>query len=270
VIPYADAPVLARAARRTLLTRLALGAAAALFAAFALAAALHQPVDTVPYLPEGSSGIVVLDVSASISSDTYTRIAATLERLAGSRGRYGLVLFSDTAYLALPPRTPARELRAFERFFRLPRTTEPGVLPTPPQSPWTDTFGAGTRISRGLQAALDAIERARLDDAAVLLVSDLDDATEDLEALGSVVLELRRQDIPLLAVGLNPAPEDERFVRRLLREPGDLVPATLPNERGAAPSARSPRPLVLSGLAVALALAAFLAASDRLRWKTAP
>jgi hypothetical protein len=233
-------------------------------------AALGRPVETVPYLPQGSSGIVVLDVSASISFDTYARIAATLERLAGSRGSYGLVLFSDTAYLALPPGTPARELRAFERFFRLPRASEPGVLPTPPRSPWTDTFGAGTRISRGLQTALDAIERERLTDPAVLLVSDLDDSTEDLEALGSVLLDFRRQGISLLAVGLNPAPEDERFIGRLLRNPGDLVPATLPGERAAAPSARSPRTLVLAALAVALTLAAFLVASDRLRWGTEP
>jgi hypothetical protein len=268
-IPYADAPRLAPLARRTRTARLALAAALLAAAALALLAALRQPADTVAFLPEGSSGIVVLDVSASISPDTYARIAATLERLADSRGRYGLVLFSDTAYLALPPGTPAAELRAFERFFRLPRQAEPGLLPTPPPSPWAEAFGAGTRISTGLALALDVVRRQQLERPAVLLVSDLDDSTEDLEELGAVVLEYRRAGLPLHAVGLNPAPEDERFVGRLLRDPGDLVPARLPGEAGASASAASPLAVVAAAVAVALLLAAFLVASERLRWRTA-
>jgi hypothetical protein len=268
-IPYADAPRLAAAARRTRTARLALAAASAGVAVLAVVAALRQSVGAAPYLPRGSSSLIVLDVSASISSDTYARIAATLERLASSGGRSGLVLFSDTAYVALPPGTPAAELRAFERFFRLPPQTQPGVLPTPPPSPWSDTFGAGTRISRGLQVALDLVRRERLARAAVLLVSDLDDSTEDLESLGSVVLDYRRAGVPLRAVGLNPSPEDERFVRRLLRNPGDLVPATLPDESAASAEAGSAATLVLWALVVAIALAASLVASDRLRWRTA-
>jgi hypothetical protein len=268
-IPYADLPRLGDTVRRTRLARLALAAALVLLAVLALLAALSRPVETVPYLPRSATGIVVLDVSASISSDTYARIAGTLERLAASHGRYGLVLFSDTAYLALPPGTPAAELRQFERFFQLPRATEPGLLPVPPPSPWTDDFGAGTRISTGLEVARDVIERQHLRNPAVLLVSDLDDSTEDIEPLTSVVLDLRRAGVDLRAVGLNPSPEDERLVGGLLRRRGDLVPATLPGRHGASRVAGSPATLVASALAVAALLAAFLVATDRLRWRTA-
>jgi hypothetical protein len=65
------------------------------------------------------------------------------------------------------------------------------------------------------------------------------------------------------------APEDERFVGRLLRSPDDLRPARLPGEPGATAGARSPRALVLAAVAVAVLLAAFLAAADRLRWRAA-
>jgi hypothetical protein len=268
-IPYADLPRLGPVVRRTRVARLALAAGLVVLAGLAVVAALTRPVETVPYLPRQSSGIVVLDVSASISSDTYARIASTLERLADSRGRYGLVLFSDTAYLALPPGTPAAELRSFERFFRLPRATEPGLLPVAPPSPWSDDFGAGTRISTGLEVARDVIERERLGNAAVLLVSDLDDSTEDIEPLTSVVLDLRRAGVELRAVGLNPSPEDERLIGGLLKRRGDLVPATLPGRRGASSLAGSPAALVATALAVAALLAAFLVASDRLRWRAA-
>ena len=113
-------------------------------------------------LPPGSTGIVVLDASASISSDTYARIAGTLNRLIATKGAYGLVLFSDTAYQALPPRTPARELKPIVRFFDVPERTTPGALPETPRSPWTDSFGGGTRISTGLTLALDVIRADKL------------------------------------------------------------------------------------------------------------
>ena len=138
----------------------------------------------------------MLDVSASISSETYDRILATLDRLADSNGRYGLVLFSDTAYMALPPGTDAAELRPFVRFFRVPSRTG-GGLPDPPRSPWRDTFSAGTAISTGLQRALDEIRARRLERPAVVLVSDLDDSTTDLGRLRDVALAYRQAGIPL-------------------------------------------------------------------------
>ena len=180
-------------------------------------------------LPAGTDGLVVLDLSASISTDTYARIGATLDGLADTGGRYGLIVFSDTAYLALPPGTPAAELRAFARRFDLPE--QAGGAITVPTSPWTGSFSAGTKISTGLQLALDTIEERRLGRPAVLLVSDLDDDVGDLERLTSAALAFQRLEIPVRVIGLNPAPEDERYVERLLRRSSDLSAASLPEEK---------------------------------------
>jgi hypothetical protein len=80
----------------------------------------HPHTQTIVTLPAHSSAIVVLDVSASISADTYSRIGATLSSLARSDGRYGLVVFSDQAYEALPPGTPASDLQPLVRYYTLP------------------------------------------------------------------------------------------------------------------------------------------------------
>ena len=102
-----------------------------------------------------------------------------------------------------------------------------------------------------------------------MLVSDLDDDAGDVESLTTVMLDYERRGVPLRAVGLNPSSEDVRFVSRLLRRPRDLVAATLPGERTASASAASPVLLILAAVAVATVLAAFLVATERLRWGTA-
>ena len=94
-----------------------------LLALVALVAAIvarpaHEWPSSVP--AESTNGIVVLDLSASISSDTYQRIGQTLHELSSTNGRYGLVVFSDVAYEALPPGTPAAELKPYARYFTLP------------------------------------------------------------------------------------------------------------------------------------------------------
>jgi hypothetical protein len=269
VIPLADLDRLEDAARRT--RRLRLGSAAAIVAAavLALVVALRMHPHATAYLPQGTNGIVVLDVSASISDDTYARIATTLERLADSRGRYGLVLFSDTAYQALPPGTPARELRAFEHFFDVPPQTVPGAAPLAPRNPWSDQFSAGTRISTGLRLALDVVRTRHLGHPGVVLVSDLDDDSGDIEALTSVALAYRKLGIPLRVVGLDPSPEDARLVTRLLAHPSDLRPATTRDARRLRTGATSPVPLIVLALAAAAFLALLLALTERLRWEEA-
>ena len=150
-IPLGDASALRRAARRTAAIGIVL---AGILLALAVAIAVLAGSPRVPalhVLPPGTDGIVVLDLSASISEDTYARIGATLADLASGNGRYGLVVFSGTAYQALPPGTPAAELKPLVRYFTLPPQKTPGFLPTFPPNPWTDTFSAGTRISSGLE-----------------------------------------------------------------------------------------------------------------------
>ena len=227
-IPFGELDAVAGATRRTLLLRVLLGLGAVAAATAVVLLGRGEPAPPA-LLPSGSDGLVVLDLSASISTDTYARIGATLDQLAGSGGRYGLIVFSDTAYLALPPGTPAAELRPFARRFDLP--VESGGAISLPTNPWTTSFSAGTRISTGLQLALDTIRDRGLGRPAVLLVSDLDDDVGDLERLTGTALGLRRLGIPVRVVGLNPAPEDERYVERLLRRPADLSAAALPGEQ---------------------------------------
>src|SRR4029077_21098080 len=150
--------------------------------------------------------------SASISWETYARIATTLQRLRREGGDAGLVLFSDTAEQAPPPGPPVAELGPFERFFRVAPPTTPGLQPQPPRSPWTSSFSAGTRISTGLSLALDVLQRDHVARPLVILVSDLDDDAGDLESLTSVALAYRKLGIPIRVVGLNPSPEDARYV----------------------------------------------------------
>ena len=115
---------IARRSRALQLTVLAITIAVAA-AAYALAPRSTTPSD--PLLVKGASTIVVVDVSASISWDTYARIASTLDRAPPrSRGKVGLIVFSDTAYQALPPGTPAAELARFERFFVVRQPSRPG------------------------------------------------------------------------------------------------------------------------------------------------
>jgi hypothetical protein len=270
VIPLVDVAVLRRATRLTRVVRIVLGALlVGLAVAAVLLAARLEPRETV-LLPPGSDGIVVLDVSASISSDTYARIGATLDRLARSDGRYGLVLFSDTAYQALPAGTPARELRAFQRYFVVRQQQQPGLLPLLPKSPWGEAFSGGTRISTGLQLAFDRIRAERLARPAVLLVSDLDDDVGDLESLTAVALAMKRAGVSVRVVGLNPAPEDARYVARLLPRGGrDLSPAALPGEQSTAARGDVPGWLVAAILGLAFVLALNDIAGARLRWQGA-
>lgn len=250
-IPYGELDAVAPSTRRTLVLRALAGIAVVGAAGAVVLLGRGENAPAGP-LPAGTDGLVVLDLSASISTDTYARIGAMLDGLADTGGRYGLIVFSDTAYLALPPGTPAAELRAFARRFDLPEQT--GGAITVPTSPWTGSFSAGTKISAGLQLALDTIRERRLGRPAVLLVSDLDDDVGDLERLTSTALAFRRLEIPVRVVGLNAAPEDQRYLERLLRRPSDLSPAALPGEDES--SGNDVRlPLFLAALAAAAALA---------------
>jgi hypothetical protein len=267
-IPLADLPLLRDAARLTAVTRIVLAAAVAGVALLAAALAMRLEPREAGFLPAGSDGLVVLDVSASISSDTFARIGATLDRLARTDGRFGLVLFSDVAYQALPLRTPARELRSFQRYFALREQRQPGLLPTPPESPWREAFSGGTRISTGLQLAYDLIRAEQPTRPAVLLVSDLDDDPGDLESLTSVALALKRERVPVRVVGLNPSPEDEAFIVRLLpRQGSDLTRATLPDEAAGRANGRLPGRLAAAALVLAFLLGANELFSARLRWR---
>ena len=169
--------------------------------------ARHPHTTTIVPLPPHADTIVVLDLSASISTDTFSRIGGTLSALSRSGSRIGLVVFSDQAYEAFPPGTPAADLAPFVRYFTLPKQRAPGFAPSFPDNPWQSTFTGGTRISAGLDLA-HQIALAGTRRATVVLVSDLDDDPGDLPRLASVLLAYRRDHVPVRIVGLNPSPND--------------------------------------------------------------
>jgi hypothetical protein len=264
-IPLADAAALRPRARLSLLVLAALAAAAIGCAVAFLVVSRHARVRTVVALPHAASTIVVLDVSASVSSETYSRIGGTLDAIARSRTRIGLVVFSDTAYEALPPGVPASDLTPFVRYFTLPPQTTPGFAPSFPANPWTTAFTAGTKVSAGLDLA-HAIATAQARRPAVVLVSDLDDDPNDVPRLSTVVAAYQRDHVPLRVVGLDPSPQDVTLFQRLL---GRGVPIAEAPTLDAVPShdlVPFPWLLVALALAAAAALAVGAAWAPRLEW----
>ena len=268
-IPLSETGRLRRPVRRTLAVEIAV-VVASVGLVFAFALSARRPtVNTVVPLPHASTAIVVLDVSASITSDTFSRIGNTLAQLAASRGRYGLIVFSDQAYEALPPETPATDLRPYVRYFILPQQTTPGFQPTYPPNPWTTTFTAGTNISAGMAlartVALGGVKRP-----VVILISDLDDDPGDVPRLASVLEQYRRNAIPVRVVALNPTPSDQELFARLLGPNAPIAQGSLPNGTPAVhTTAPFPWLLVALGLALALLLAAFEAWGPALIWREA-
>jgi hypothetical protein len=220
-IPLLDAPALRSRARRTLLLRAGLAAVlvAALVTAYLLA---RQPRRELGLVPGGTSPVVVLDLSWSVSSDSYTQIASTLRRLADSRRRLGLVLFSDVAYEALPPGTRASELRPFARFFETSGKRQGKRLG---ETPWSEAFSGGTRIWAALELARRMLHRDRIRHGSVVLISDLADAPNDRALLAQTMVSYVRDNIPIRVVALNPTPEDERLFQVTLAGGGSVVRA---------------------------------------------
>jgi hypothetical protein len=264
-IPLADAAALRAPARRTL----AVSAALALLCvgavvAFALVAR-HPHTRTIVPLPSHADTILVLDLSASISSDTFSRIGGTLAALSRSGSRLGLVVFSDQAYEAFPPGTPAADLAPFVRYFTLPTQQTPGFAPSFPANPWQSKFTGGTRISAGLDLA-HVIALAGGRQATVVLVSDLDDDPGDLPRLASVLLAYRRDHVPVRIIGLAPSADNVALFTRLLSPQPVVVEA--PTLAEAPPHDTTPFPwtlVVLAGVAAG-AYAGRSAWAPRLVW----
>jgi len=266
-IPLADAPALRPAARRTLVIRFALAALLAGLVIAAVVVSRHPNTQTIVALPAHSSVIVVLDISASISADTYSRIGSTLNSLVRSGGRYGLVVFSDQAYEALPPGTAARDLEPLVRFFTL-KPARGGFAQTFPPNPWEQVFSAGTKISAGLELAHQIAFEDRLSRPIAILVSDLDDDPEDLLRLTTIINALKRDGIPLRIVALNPSTQDVALFKRLTSG----APIVRAGRLQPGPQPRNQTPFPWTLFALALVVAAGIGGHElwgpRLEWRT--
>jgi hypothetical protein len=273
-LPVPGAGRLRRIARRTTLVRAVLAVVLVALVLAAAAAARHPTVEHPSALPVRSGDIVVLDLSASISSDTFSRIGETLRKLVSTNGRYGLVVFSNVAYEALPPGTPASALRPLIRFFTVPSTTSPGGATALPTNPWTLSFSSGTRISAGLDLAHRIVLANRLPHAHVVLISDLADDPQDVQNLNDVLINeygSGRNHTPLRVVALNASPDDKAFFNRVANAAtADARPAPAESSRPATlPASTLAWTLIAAIVATALLLACHELWAARLRWSAA-
>lgn len=269
-IPLAGTSELRPAWRRTRAIRGALALALVALVVVAAIVSTRPASRPLRFLPRASNGILVLDLSASISSDTFDRIGETLDELAATNGRYGLVVFSDVAYEALPPGTPSAALLPYARFFKVPPQKTPGLLPSFPVNPWNDSFSAGTRISAGLGLAFSIIRSEHLAHPGVILISDLDDDPGDAgKPLAAAMFAFRAEHVAVRVVALNPSPNDQALFEKLLGAATHLTQARLPGDRQTTSSPGFPYALGVLALLIALALAANELYGRSLSWEAA-
>jgi hypothetical protein len=252
-IPYAGAGSFERLARRTSLVRAALGLALVVLVVLAALSVLRPHATAQPILAPQSGGVVVLDLSASITQDTYSRIHETLQSLVARGGRYGLVVFSNVAYEALPPGTPAAALAPIARYFAVPTNVVRGEQPTFAVNPWSATFTSGTEISQGLDLARTIELQSRTKHPAVVLISDLADDPNDLQRLNTVLNEYQVGGFRLRVIALNPAPSDVARFKGLIGRASSIIPAGLSTSNGPVAKPRTSFPTLLVALTVLVA-----------------
>jgi hypothetical protein len=261
-LTLADAAELALRAGRTRALRLGAAATLVLILAALLWTALRGDTGEPKLAPPGRTTVLVLDVSSSVQPIVFRQIGETLARAIREGGRYGVVAFSDTAYELMSPGTPAAEMEGVRRYFEpvhegfAGRTVAIGGTRFP-ASPWLDVLTRGTKISTGLALARSILRRDRIDDGAVLLVSDLEDEYLDLPELGRVLTSYAVEKLPLKVEALSPTEDDRRIFERLVHGPAKFSTAPVPPEDSgrAATVPKTPFPAWLAVLGVGLALA---------------
>jgi hypothetical protein len=248
LLQLADAASLAPARRRTRVLWTSLAAASvAVLVVFAVRARA-QP-EEAPILSPGSNAVIVVDLSGSAlpSSEGISRVLLALTR--DPHRRLGLVVFSDTAYEALPPSTPVDGLEGWVELFRTGKSWE---------YPWAPSFASGTAISSGLVLARRVLQRDHVAHPHVVLVSDLADAESDLQRLETVVAQYQREHIDLRIVRVSPGEEpatgslNASFIADAATQ---TVDASLPNGSDAGPIALAALVAVLALLVAANELA---------------
>ena len=290
-IPVAAAQEWDAQARRTAFIRLALAGALLLVVAAAVFLGRDPAKRVGELFPGSESGVLVLDMSASVGSPGRLAVGP-LEYLSRTGQEFGLVLFSDSAYEAVPPGSSSAELQPYIRMFQPPLQpclALPGA-PCPPgtrrmteaekrsarraasrPTPWSKTFRAGTQISTGLHLARKVLEREGLTNQGVLLVSDLDDSLADLPVLTRELIQYEREGVPLHVVAIDPHEDDRLFFGRMAG-PQALVPrADLSVQRVEPKSLRIseafPVDLVMVGLLALLLLGLNEHYCGRLTWR---
>jgi hypothetical protein len=249
-----DVRALRRPSVRTRVVQGVLAVTALVLLAAAAASASNLESRERGLLPAGTVGVVVVDLSLSISDEDYDIVRGALRRLVEEDAPIGLVVFSDVAYELLPPGTPASEMQPMLRLLIPPELG-------PPINPWTDTFRAGTRVSGALELAREMLERDSVRNGSILLVSDLETAPEDVPVLARVVGELRRTDIELKVVALGASSDARAIFEGLLRDGAFAAQPASDDPLASTSEASSDFPLTL--LVLGLLLFAAVALHER-------
>lgn len=204
-----DVRALRRAKHRAIGLRILLAGGAVALLAAAAASARNLDVRERSFLPPGSTGVVVLDLSLSIAESNYRDVRRAVRQLIKTDAPVGLVIFSDVPYELLPPGTPASELAPLLRVLEPPRSG-------PPLNPWWGSFRAGTRISAALTLARDMLLRDHVRDGFVVLVSDLETAPDDVQTMTTTVQDLQSKSIDMRVLPISPSSDGVRLYRELL------------------------------------------------------
>ena len=250
-VDSADVPALRAAQLRTGAIRTVLAAASIALVAAAAASARDLQVTERGFLPRGSTGVIVLDLSLSIAEKDYPEVRRTLRDVIRTDAPVGLVIFSDIPYELLPPGTPARELRPLLRLLQSPGSR-------PPVNPWWQSFRAGTRISSALDLARNMLVRDHVKDGYIVLLSDLETAPEDVQVLTRTLQGLQRQAIRIRVVPLGASSDGVRIFEGVLGKGvfADLpVPGRIERVRETATVSDVPTALLVLGCVLFAALA---------------
>jgi len=219
-----DAAAFRRPSLRTRLVRIVLATAAIACVAAAAASAHGGDVRVQSVLPTGSTGIVVLDLSLSIQDVDYRRLRGALRHLIVADAPVGLVIFSDAPYELLPPGTPAHELQPILRLLTPPERGQP-------VNPWSDAFRGGTRISSALVLAKDMLDRDHVRNGSIVLISDLETAPEDVQALLQTLRGLRARGVRVKIVPLSAGREAVASVRAVAGSDAFAPPSAYTGDR---------------------------------------
>jgi hypothetical protein len=207
-LPYGELGALRGAIRRATAFRVTLGLALLGVLVAALVVALGRDARPDALLPPGTTGMIVLDLSASTGAQT--EVGELLRRIAAANEPTGVVVFSDGAYELVPPGTPGRDLAPMIRFFT---DTPDGAGP---RDPWSAHFSGGTRVSAGVDAALASFERDAIERGSILLVSDLEFVPEEIARLPALLTDLARKGIELRILPVEAREEQRRFFERVV------------------------------------------------------
>jgi hypothetical protein len=268
-IQSVDAVALAPAGRRGRVA-LALVSGAALLVAFLLVLVPNRTPKTPAALAGGDGLMIVIDVSSSTLGFSDTIGKSLLVIAQDPEQKAGLVLASESAYVALPPETPGSALRGWQRMIayvnqqnqklaaraKLDRTPLPN--PAPGDYPWVGIFTGGTKLSAGLSRALQALRESGRSGGQIVLISDLRDPPEDLPRVSALIERMKESGVTFRIVTVGNASRDSSYFSdfggaEFITSTADAVYAT--DQVEVRSTTLSATPLVLLGLALACLLA---------------